>query len=247
MKHFGIIGFPLAHSFSARYFTEKFLREHIDAEYSLYPIRADQLPKHAYDRQSPMIQLLSTLDGMNVTLPYKETIIPYLNHLDDTAQAIGAVNVVHNRIGYNTDCLGFIYSIRPLLLPTDKRALVLGTGGAAKAVIYGLHKLGLETTSVSRTLRNGMLGYEQLNEDILHTHTVVVNCTPLGMYPDTDSCPSIPYHLLTPAHLLFDCVYNPAETLFLKQGRLRQTRTQNGLGMLYGQAEEAWKIWNTTK
>lgn len=247
MKHFGIIGFPLEHSFSARYFTEKFRREHIDAEYSLYPISEEQLPRHLDDQQSPMIRLLSELDGLNVTLPYKETIIPYLDHLDATAEVIGAVNVVHKRIGYNTDCLGFMRSIRPLLLPEDRRALVLGTGGAAKAITYGLHLLGIETTYVSRHPKQGMLYYEQITEELLHTHSIIVNCTPLGMYPHIDTCPKIPYDMITPNHLLFDCVYNPQETRFMRQGKERGARIQNGLGMLYGQAEEAWKIWNNKK
>ena len=237
MRHYGIIGFPLLHSFSAKYFNEKFATEHIEAEYSLYPIGIEDLRLKIED-------LLDSLDGFNVTLPYKQTIIPFLDRLDETAQAIGAVNVVYTRVGYNTDCLGFIDSIRPLLRENDKQALVLGTGGASKAVCYGLRKLGLTPTLVSRTPREGMLGYDELTEEAMQAHTVVVNCTPLGMLPDVDSCPPIPYEYLTAQHLLFDCVYNPEETLFLRQGKTQGATIQNGIGMLIGQAKAAWKIWN---
>ena len=237
MRHYGIIGFPLLHSFSAKFFNEKFAAEGIEAEYSLYPVNVESL-------KLKVESFLDSLDGFNVTLPYKQTIIPYLDRLDETAEAIGAVNVVHRRVGYNTDCLGFIDSIRPLLRENDKQALVLGTGGASKAVCYGLRKLGLSPTLVSRTPREGMLGYDELTEAVMQAHTVVVNCTPLGMFPDVDSCPPIPYEYLTAQHLLFDCVYNPEETLFLRQGKTQGATIQNGIGMLIGQAKAAWKIWN---
>ncbi len=235
---FGIIGYPLEHSFSARYFADKFRREQIRGEYRLYPVQPDAFTK---DTVCP---LLDTLDGMNVTFPYKEKIIPYLDRLDDTAQHIGAVNVVCKRIGYNTDCIGFMEALRPLLQPTDRQALVLGTGGAAKAVVYGLEQLGIAPTLVSRNPKAGQLTYRQLDKEIMQRHTLIINCTPLGMLPDINTCPPIPYNMLTSAHLLFDCVYNPAETLFLHRGREHGTRTTNGLQMLYGQAEAAWKIWN---
>jgi shikimate dehydrogenase len=237
MRHFGIIGFPLLHSFSAKYFSEKFANEHIDAEYSLYPIEENHLQEEAK-------RLFASLDGMNVTMPYKQTIIPYLDSLDDTAQAVGAVNVVHQHIGYNTDCLGFMESIKPLLRPYDRKALVLGTGGASKAVCYGLRQSDIEPTLVSRTPHSGMLGYEDLTKDIMETHTIIVNCTPLGMLPKIDTCPPIPYEAITARHLLFDCVYNPEETLFLRKGKEQGAMTQNGMGMLIGQAKAAWKIWN---
>ena len=237
MRHFGIIGYPLLHSFSARYFNEKFAAEKIDAEYSLYPTEIEDLRLKIED-------LFNRLDGFNVTLPYKQTIIPFLERLDETAEVIGAVNVVHQRIGYNTDCLGFMESIKPLLRPEDKQALVLGTGGASKAACYGLRKLGVVPTLVSRTPRENMLGYDDLNEDIMNRHTVIVNCTPLGMLPDVDSCPQIPYELLSARHLLFDCVYNPEETLFLSKGKAQGATIKNGIEMLYGQAKAAWKIWN---
>ena len=236
MRHFGIIGYPLLHSFSAKYFNEKFTTEHIDAEYSLYPMKDLTSEK--------MNDLLDRLAGFNVTLPHKQAVIPFLDRLDETAEAIGAVNVVHNRVGYNTDCHGFIDSIRPLLRDYDRKALVLGTGGASKAVCYGLRKLGVQPTLVSRTPKEGMLGYEALNEDVMAEHTVIVNCTPLGMLPDVDSCPAIPYEMITARHLLFDCVYNPEETLFLHKGKAQGAAVRNGMEMLTGQAKAAWKIWN---
>lgn len=236
MRHFGIIGYPLLHSFSAKYFNEKFQQEHIEAEYSLYPIVENEFER--------VKDLLDRLDGMNITLPYKQTIIPYLEGLDDTAAAIGAVNVVHNHIGYNTDCLGFIESIQPLLRPYDKRALVLGTGGASKAICYGLTKLQITPTLVSRTPNEQAIGYDAIVQSIMATHSIIINCTPLGMLPDIESCPNIPYELITERHLLFDCIYNPEETLFLKKGRLQGATTQNGMEMLIGQAKAAWKIWN---
>lgn len=237
MRHFGIIGFPLSHSFSAKYFNEKFATEQIEAEYSLYPTKEENL-------ESKVESLLNSLDGFNVTLPYKQTIIPYLDRLDETAEAIGAVNVVHRRVGYNTDCLGFMDSIRPLLRDYDKQALVLGTGGASKAVCYGLRKLGITPTLVSRTPREGILGYDELTDEVMAAHTIIVNCTPLGMFPDVDSCAPIPYEHITARHLLFDCVYNPEETLFLRKGKAQGATIRNGIEMLIGQAKAAWKIWS---
>lgn len=237
MRHFGIIGFPLSHSFSAKYFNEKFATEQIEAEYSLYPTKEENL-------ESKVESLLNSLDGFNVTLPYKQAIIPYLDRLDETAEAIGAVNVVHRRVGYNTDCLGFMDSIKPLLRGYDKQALVLGTGGASKAVCYGLRKLGITSTLVSRTPREGILGYDELTDEVMAAHTIIVNCTPLGMFPDVDSCAPIPYEHITARHLLFDCVYNPEETLFLRKGKAQGATTRNGIEMLIGQAKAAWKIWS---
>lgn len=239
MRHFGIIGFPLQQSFSAKYFNEKFETSGIDAEYSLYPLK--ELTSERVN------ELMNTLDGMNVTLPHKQAVMSYLDGLDETAEAIGAVNVIYKRVGYNTDCLGFLESIRPLVRDYDKKALVLGTGGASKAVCYGLRKLGIIPTLVSRTPKEGMLGYDQLTEEVMAEHTIIVNCTPLGMFPDENHCPAIPYERITAQHLLFDCIYNPAETLFLKQGKAQGATIQNGLEMLYGQAKAAWKIWNSDK
>lgn len=237
MRHYGIIGYPLLHSFSAKYFNEKFATSHIDAEYSLYPIKVESL-------ELKVERLLDTLDGFNVTLPYKQAIIPYLDRLDETAEAIGAVNVVYKHVGYNTDCLGFMDSLRPLLRDYDRKALVLGTGGASKAACFGLRKLGIIPTLVSRTPQGSMLGYDDLTEQVMAEHTVIVNCTPLGMFPDVDSCPAIPYELISARHLLFDCVYNPEETLFLRKGKAQGAAIKNGLEMLTGQAKAAWKIWN---
>ena len=239
MRHYGIIGFPLLHSFSAKYFNEKFATEQIEAEYSLYP-----LDKGEWTNGERLMDLLNRLDGFNVTLPYKQEIIPYLERLDETAQAIGAVNVVYKRVGYNTDCMGFMESMRPLVRDFDQKALVLGTGGASKAVCYGLRKLGISPTLVSRTPKEGMLGYKELTKAVMAEHTIIVNCTPLGMLPEVDSCPDIPYEMLSARHLLYDCVYNPEETLFLKKGKAQGCTIKNGLEMLYGQAKAAWKIWN---
>ena len=240
MRHFGIIGYPLLHSFSAKYFNEKFATEAIDAEYSLYPVQVENL-------KSELGNLLDSLDGFNVTLPYKQAVIPYLDRLDETAEAIGAVNVIHQRVGYNTDCLGFMESIRPLLREYDRKALVLGTGGASKAVCFGLRKLGISPTLVSRTPKEGMLAYRDLSLPVMKEHTIIVNCTPLGMLPDVNSCPDIPYEWISAQHLLFDCVYNPEETLFLKKGKAQGAIIRNGIEMLYGQAKAAWKIWESEK
>lgn len=234
MRHFGVIGNPLGHSFSAEYFTEKFRREGIDADYRLLP-----LP----DIREVEV-LMERLDGFNVTLPYKQAVMPYLTDMDETAEAIGAVNVVRGRKGYNTDWIGFAESIRPLLHETDKHALVLGTGGVSKAVQYGLQRLGLDCLSVSRSPHGGAIAYEEIDESVMETYTVVVNCTPLGMQPQVDSCPCVPYEWIGSRHLLYDCVYNPERTLFFRHGEEHGARTKNGLEMLHLQAEAAWKIWN---
>ena len=227
MQKYGLIGRYLGHSFSAEYFREKIAREGADAVYVPLEIATiDALP--------------TNWDGYSVTIPYKEAILPYLSELDDTARAIGAVNVVKGRKGYNTDWIGFVKSIRPLLLPTDRKALVLGTGGAAKAVVYGLKQLGIEAETVSR---HKGLTYADLKAEAMQEWQVIVNCTPVGMWPKTDECPQIPYEGLTEAHLLFDCIYNPEETQFLRHGRERGARTKNGMEMLLRQADEAWKIW----
>ena len=236
MRHFGIIGYPLHHSFSAKYFNEKFTTSHIDAEYSLIPLK--ELTEQRVN------ELMNSLNGFNVTFPYKQAIIPYLDRLDETTEVIGAVNVVYKHVGYNTDCLGFMESMRPLVRPYDKKALVLGTGGASKAVCYGLRKLGICPTLVSRTPHDQTIGYTNLTDEVMTEHTIIVNCTPLGMDPDIDSCPAIPYEKITARHLLFDCVYNPEETLFLSKGKAQGATIKNGMEMLFGQAKAAWGIWN---
>ena len=238
MKHFGIIGYPLHHSFSAQLFQQKFALEHIDAEYSMYPIECIE--------QFPDLTERISFSGMNVTMPYKQSVIHYLDVLDETAKAVGAVNVIQfsqgRKIGYNTDVIGFIDAIRKLLLPSDVRALVLGTGGASKAVVYGLSILGVEATLVSRDATKGIT-YQALTDDIMRQHSIIVNATPLGMTPHTDTLPPIPYEKLTQAHLLFDLVYNPEETRFLAEGYKRGCRIENGMQMLFGQARAAWNIW----
>lgn len=239
MKRFGIIGKPLEHSYSAIYFTEKFARECIDAEYRLYEM-ADI---------GQVVPLIDTLDGFNVTYPYKQTIIPHLRAMDQVAEWIGAVNVVRQGKGYNTDWIGFQQSLLPHLQDYDKRALLLGTGGVSKAIQYALQQMGMDYTLVSRRLTTNdeqqAMAYGELTEEVIQAHTLIINCTPLGMLPDVCTMPPIPYHYLTRKHLLYDCVYNPACTAFLREGKLRGTRTVNGLDMLYAQADAAWEIWES--
>ena len=245
MKKFGIIGYPLGHSFSPGYFNEKFQNEGIDAIYEKY-----ELPVIT-DLQA-IIDYTQDLCGFNVTIPYKEKVMSYLDVISPEARAIGAVNVVKvtnkdgkkHLEGYNSDLIGFTRSIQPLLEAHHKKALVLGTGGASKAVMYGLHKLGIETMLVRRYQKNNTIQYEQIDEEVMKEYTVIVNCTPCGMAPHFDECPAIPYCHITPKHLLFDLIYNPDETLFLKNGREQGAVTKNGLEMLLLQAEGAWEIWN---
>ena len=227
---YGCIGEHLPHSFS------KEIHGQIGGyAYELKELTPEELPAFMAARQ---------FRGINVTIPYKQAVIPYLDRLDDTAKAIGAVNVVYKRVGYNTDCLGFMDSVKPLLRTYDRHALVLGTGGASKAVVYGLRQLGITPTLVSRTPREKIIGYADLTEEIMQRNTVIVNCTPLGMLPDIDTCPDIPYQWITARHLLYDCVYNPELTLFLQKGKAQGATIHNGMEMLTGQAKAAWKIWN---
>ena len=230
---YGIIGNPLGHSYSEQYFTDKFALEHVPATYQALQI----------DAIEEVLPLLQILDGMNVTYPYKEEIIPYLTALDETARAIGAVNVVHHGKGYNTDWIGFRDSLLPLLHGGDKRALLLGTGGVSKAIAYALKQMGIGYTFVSLNPNTNVIGYEDLTEAIIKQHTIIVNCTPLGMHPYEDKMPAIPYHLLTPEHLLYDCIYNPEITRFLNMGQAQGCRIKNGLDMLHIQADRAWEIW----
>ena len=233
MYHFGIIGQPLEHSFSAKYFTEKFRREKVDAEYLLCPVADASLIGKAMDQ----------FDGFNVTYPYKEVILQHLCALDNVASKIGAVNVVCNGKGYNTDWIGFAQSLHPQLRPDDRHALILGSGGVSKAVQYALRQMEIPYIVVSRNAKAGYINYEQVDETLVQKCQIIVNCTPLGMYPDVDGYPNIPYHALRPEHLLFDCVYNPEKTQFLLQGEKYGARVVNGLQMLYLQAEAAWEIW----
>lgn len=241
MDKYGIIGYPLGHSFSRAFFTEKFQREHIDAEYVNFEIpSADMLPG--------IVQTNPNLRGLNVTLPHKEAVIPMLDELSDEAKEIGAVNVIRVRDGrlkgFNSDIIGFMDSIRPLLKPWHQHALVLGTGGASRAIRVGLQRLGIEWTYVSRTPAPGRLTYTDLTPDLMEHYQVIVNCSPVGMFPRVDACPDIPYQLLTDRHLLYDLVYNPQETLFLKRGAERGAAVKNGLEMLHLQALASWRFWN---
>ena len=235
MRRYGIIGNPLGHSYSEQYFTELFAHEGLDAVYCPYAITEIEEAK----------ELLEQLDGFNVTYPYKELIIPYLREVDATAASIGAVNVVHRGKGYNTDWIGFRDSLRPLLRGGDERALLLGTGGVSKAIQYALHDLGIAYTLVSRfgdeTVKR--LGYEELDEEVMQLHTIIVNCTPLGMHPYEKEMPAIPYRYLNEKHLLYDCIYNPEKTRFLQTGEQPGCKIKNGLEMLHLQADKAWEVW----
>lgn len=245
MQKYGLVGYPLKHSFSIGYFNEKFSSEKIEAEYINFEIPdINNFPE--------IIEANPNLHGLNVTIPYKEKVIPYLDELDKQTAAIGAVNVIkiiRNKggkpklIGYNSDIIGFTQSIQPLLQSHHKKALILGTGGASKAVFHGLKNLGIEAKFVSRTARFGMLTYEELNAEIIKEYTVIVNCTPVGMYPKVDACPDIPYEAITSEHLLYDLLYNPNITLFMKKGETKGAVTKNGLEMLLLQAFAAWEIW----
>ena len=246
MDKYGIIGYPLGHSYSRGFFTDKFKKEGIDAQYLNFPIpSAEQLREVVGENPE--------LRGLNVTLPYKQAVIPMLDELSDEAREIGAVNVIRVRRkngspflqGFNSDIIGFINSIKPLLKPNHRKALILGTGGASRAVRVGLEQLGLDWTYVSRTPAKGRYTYDELTPEIIQDYLVVVNCSPVGMYPNNDACPSIPYEALTSDHLLFDVVYNPEETLFMKRGAERGAVIKNGLEMLYLQAVASWEFWNT--
>jgi len=245
MDKYGLIGFPLKHSLSKVYFNSKFASERIDAEYVNFEIASMKELKSIINNNPQ-------LKGLNVTIPYKEQVIPYLNKLSENARLIGAVNVIKiDRIkkkikltGFNSDIIGFKQSIEPLLQPHHRRALILGTGGSAKAVFYGLQQLGLTATFVSRQKSSDqILTYSELSEEVMENHTVVVNCTPVGMWPKVDDCPDIPYQLLTDKHLLYDLLYNPDETLFMKKGEEQGAGVKNGLEMLLLQAFAAWNFW----
>lgn len=250
MQHFGIIGKPLGHSKSKVYFDALFIKEHVEADFNIYEL----------ERIEDVVPLLDSLDGMNVTSPYKEAIIPYLDSIDPAAEQIGAVNVVHNKRGYNTDYIGVMETLRPFVesqtlpdppskggsihqKPNVVRALVLGTGGAAKAVRYALEQLGVQVTTVSRTPGKGDLTYADLTREVVQAHYIIANCTPLGMKPHENEMPEVNW--ITEHHLLFDCIYNPPQTKFLKEGEKHGAITLNGLGMFLGQAEAAWKIFRS--
>ncbi len=246
MRQFGLIGKTLGHSFSQAWFTEMFVREGIeDCDYSNFPLATIAgLP--ALCAQNP------ALLGLNITIPYKETVLPYLHHIDALAAAIGAVNCIKiesidgERIltGYNTDAPAFADVLTPLLQPHHTHALLLGTGGAAKAARVALERLHIHVTQVSRTAGAHALIYDVLNEQVLSQHLLIVNATPLGMAPDTTTFPPIPYEHLTANHLLFDMVYNPDMTRFMRKGKMAGATTYNGHAMLVRQAVLSWEIWN---
>lgn len=244
-KLYGLLGYPLVHSFSQNYFNQKFESENIDAEYINFEIPdVGMLMEVVAENEN--------LNGLNVTIPYKEQVIPFLDEIDPAAKEVGAVNVIKfirdkdglRLKGYNSDIIGFTDSIKSLLKPHHQSALVLGTGGAAKAVSYSLRKLGLEVQLVSRRKSANTLVYEELTKNDLKTHKVIVNTTPLGMYPNVDTCPDIPYRYLTSQHLCYDLIYNPDETLFLKNSRQAGAQVKNGLEMLLLQAFASYSIWN---
>lgn len=243
MKRFGLIGKSLGHSFSATYFNGRFQRENLrDHLYELYPLeRIESFPE--------LLRATPDLYGLNVTIPYKESIIPFLDELDPTAQAIGAVNTIQfvngKTKGFNTDAHGFKASIRPFLENKHERALILGTGGAAKAVAHVLEELGVTVYFASRSpeTQNSFF-YKDINEPIMNACLLIVNCTPLGTYPDVEDMPGIPSNLIGSDHFVVDLIYNPEETRLLREAKSNGAMVLNGTDMLHFQADEAWKIWN---
>lgn len=246
MRTFGLIGNPLSQSFSQKYFTEKFKIEHIDARYLNFELPTiEEFPN--------MLEHHPYIAGINVTIPYKEQIVKYLTEMDKHAEAIGAVNCIkltwHEKTpllkGYNTDLIGFTNSIKPLLKDNHTRALILGTGGAAKAVAYALHLMGIAYRFVSRHPQGtNHVSYSELTKEILEEYTIIINSTPIGMFPNVNNCPDIPYQFASENHLFYDLTYNPANTLFMLKGAEYGAAVKNGLDMLHMQAEAAWNIWN---
>lgn len=243
MSKFGLVGKNISYSFSRTYFTEKFEKENVNHTYENFDIPSiNDFPK--------VISETSNLIGLSVTIPYKEEVIPFLNDLDEEAKKIGAVNTIkvsESKMikGFNTDHYGFQKSLEAFLPFHKKNALILGTGGASKAIAYALEKLGFDFKFVSRNKTSSNLSYDELDENIIQNHCLIINCTPLGTFPNITDCPSIPYEFLSEKHLLFDLIYNPAETEFLKRGKHQGARISNGLKMLEFQAEKAWEIWNS--
>ena len=244
MKAFGLIGYPLTHSFSEKYFNEKFAAEQItDCSYKLY-----ELPE--ITAFPALLKSIPNLHGLNVTVPHKEKVMPYLDAIETEAKKIGAVNVIKIKngktTGYNSDYQGFIQSLGNFYpVNSQSRALILGTGGAAKAVLAALDNLNIPYQIVSRQPQPGQLLYEELTPALMAAHNLLINATPLGTYPKIDTCPLIPYEALSENHYLYDLVYNPAETLFLRKGREAGAKIKNGHEMLVRQAEVAWQIWNS--
>ena len=250
MRQFGLIGYPLSHSFSQKFFTEKFLQENIvNAKYDNFPIPSIESFAGLW-KENP------NLEGLNVTIPYKKEVIPFLDHSSAVVQEIHACNCIrkfNNELyGYNTDVIGFEKSLLPFLKPHHTQALILGTGGASAAVQWVLQKLNIQFQLVSRntntieanTEMKASLSYDQLAASVIESHTLIINTSPLGMYPNTNEAPPIAYEGITAQHHLYDLVYNPIETLFMKNGLAKGATVQNGLAMLHIQAEESWAIWN---
>lgn len=245
MDKYGIIGLPLGHSFSPGFFNEKFQNEGIDAVYEKF-----ELPQ--IEALTEVLAMNPELRGLNVTIPYKQQVMPFLDELSDEARAIGAVNVIRIRHegkkiklkGFNSDVIGFSRSIEPYLSKHHKKALVLGTGGASKAVEYALQKLGLETLKVSRRKSEDTITYDDVTPELIKEYNVIVNCTPVGMYPHTEECPPLPYESMDNHTLLYDLIYNPDETMFMKQGKAHGAIVKNGLEMLLLQAYASWEFWN---
>ncbi len=243
MRKFGLIGKNIDYSFSQSYFAAKFKAEEIaDASYQNFDLESiSDFPTLLEDTQ---------IKGFNITIPYKEVIIPYVDKLDKNAKKIGAINTIKftkkgKLKGYNTDYYGFKNAILPHLKPQHTSALILGTGGASKAIAYALQKLNIAYTYVSRNAtKENQISYQQLTEEIIKTNTIIVNCTPLGTFPDIKACPNIPYAAITDKHLLFDLIYNPEESTFLNYGKQKNATIINGYKMLQLQAEKSWKIWN---
>ena len=245
MDKYGLIGYPLVHSFSISYFNEKFKNEGIDAVYENYEIPTiEQFPE--------IIDTNPQLRGLNVTIPYKEKVIGYLDAISPEANEIGAVNVIKithkgKKVilqGYNSDVIGFTRSIEPLLDSFHKQALILGTGGASKAIEFGLKSLGLKTMKVSRSVKPGTIRYEDITPEMMKDWNVIINCTPCGMYPHSDECPQLPYEAMDSHTLLYDLIYNPDETLFMKNGKANGAIVKNGLEMLLLQAFASWEFWH---
>ena len=249
MDRYGLIGYPLGHSFSISYFNQKFHDEDIDAVYENYEIPT-------IDALSEVLDTNPELCGLNVTIPYKEKVLPFLDSISPEARAIGAVNVIRvthqgkniKLKGYNSDVIGFTKSIEPMLdKKWHKKALILGTGGASKAIDYGLRNLGLETVFVSRYEKEGTIRYPEVTPDVVKEYNVIINCTPLGMYPKTDSCPQLPYEAMDSHTILYDLIYNPDQTLFMKKGAQYGAQAKNGLEMLLLQAFASWEFWHENK
>ncbi len=240
-KSYGLLGRNISYSFSKGYFSEKFEQEALDCEYNNFDLQQIDNIKEIIKEQQ--------IEGFNVTIPYKEEILSYLDELDPIAKEIGAVNVVkidknQKLKGYNSDYFGFVESLKPLLNKNIKKALILGTGGASKAIAYALNNLEITSVFVSRNPDFNELSYADIDEDIMHAYPLLINCTPLGTHPNIHNYPDIPYEYITKNHVLYDLIYNPSETTFMKKGKEKGATVSNGLQMLTLQAEKAWEIWN---